>query len=264
MLGPILILKIKSAACPCLTSQQDNGAIGAINAVSHATVIYHDVSNTSSSGPGSGVSKLVTGLFKKASSSIASSTSKSSTAKMYVIDTVRGPALSIVYRQTENSGEEESSNGAKETKTANITLKRIGDITSNDSFMNSSSGISIFAKKKYRNDEQRELCRIDLKDEESGTDIGSEERDEFIESLKLIIQWDTERRSGQPDDDEEDEEEPQRQGLGQRALKMKHFAEREIELSKQKRDREGRKARYLKESGGLKYTAVAMANRQVT
>mgnify|MGYP001398625145 CR=1 FL=1 len=35
----------------------------------------------------------------------------------------------------------------------------------------------------------------------------------------------------------------------------------EIEMKKQKRDREKRKSRYLKETGGLKYTAIAMANK---
>lgn len=45
------------------------------------------------------------------------------------------------------------------------------------------------------------------------------------------------------------------------AQKMKHFAQREIELKKMKRERDERKAKYVKESGGLKYTAIAMANR---
>jgi hypothetical protein len=39
-------------------------------------------------------------------------------------------------------------------------------------------------------------------------------------------------------------------------------AKREIELSSRKRDAEKRKAEYMKGvGGGLKYTAVAMANR---
>lgn len=42
---------------------------------------------------------------------------------------------------------------------------------------------------------------------------------------------------------------------------MKHFAERELEMKKMKKDRENRKAKYVKEAGGLKYTAIAMANR---
>ena len=45
------------------------------------------------------------------------------------------------------------------------------------------------------------------------------------------------------------------------AAQVKHFAQREIEMQKQKKEREDRKAKYVKEAGGLKYTAIAMANR---
>jgi len=45
------------------------------------------------------------------------------------------------------------------------------------------------------------------------------------------------------------------------AQKIKHFAQREIEMQKTKKDRETRKAKYVQEAGGLKYTAIAMANR---
>ena len=45
------------------------------------------------------------------------------------------------------------------------------------------------------------------------------------------------------------------------AQKIKHFAQREIEMQRTKKERENRKARYVKEAGGLKYTAIAMANR---
>ena len=45
------------------------------------------------------------------------------------------------------------------------------------------------------------------------------------------------------------------------AQSIKHFAQREIELQKMKKERESRKAKYVKEAGGLKYTAIAMANR---
>ena len=46
------------------------------------------------------------------------------------------------------------------------------------------------------------------------------------------------------------------------AQKLKHFAQREMELQKLKKERESRKAKYVNEAGGLKYTAIAMANRR--
>ena len=250
MLGPILILKLKASICPCLTSEQDSVAINAIQSLSNVPIIYQ---STTSGSVSTGVGKLV-GLFKKKSAA----TSTTQTGHMSITDTMRGPALSIQC-------EAENDKAPGETKI--FSLKSMGEITSNDSFMSSSSSsISIFRRKKHGNDEQSEICRIDLKDA-SGDDVGSEERDEIIDSLKKILQWDMDRRANQPDDPDEEEDEedtPRRAGIGQRALKMKHFASREIELTKQKRDRESRKARYLLESGGLKYTAVAMANREMT
>jgi hypothetical protein len=49
--------------------------------------------------------------------------------------------------------------------------------------------------------------------------------------------------------------------LSDKAKKMQHFAQREIEMQKTKREREARKAKYVKDAGGLKYSAIAMANR---
>jgi hypothetical protein len=274
-----------------MTSQQDNGAIEAMNSLSSVTVIYH--SNDSSSGSsfvsnaGKGVSKLVSGLFRKndngdegdgggiGQSSVSQFDNDDDEAhqnRISIVDTLRGPALSIEYTDDNKSTSTEIKT---KTKTRNIALKRIGEITPNDSFLSSSSGISIYTKKKHRNDESHELCRIDLYDSSTSTSstlnpVGSEERDDIINSIKLLIQWDMDRRSknGNQDEEEEDDDEDdthsKKQGLGQRAIKMKHFAEREIELSKQRKDRESRKARYLKDSGGLKYTALAMANRQMT
>ncbi|CAM9340691.1 unnamed protein product, partial [Phaeothamnion confervicola] len=45
------------------------------------------------------------------------------------------------------------------------------------------------------------------------------------------------------------------------ANKQKHFAMRQLELRDKKREAEARKAKLIEETGGLKYTAIAMANR---
>jgi len=290
MLGrPILTLKIKSMFSPCFTTQQDNTAMGSIKILSDTTITYHDTSNESKvSAAASSVGKLVSGFFGNRSKNNngnsnsnsddpgdgTTSTKKGPTATMTVVDTIRGPALSIEYRisltldDDDNDDDDAADNNVDENKAIpkpkTMTLKRIGEIAPNDSFMSSSSSISLYSKKKHKNDEHRELCRIDLMDA-MGNDLGSDERDEVIEALNLLIQWDGERRASQPHDedeeyDDEDEDEG-RSSLGQRALKMKHFATREIELKRVTKDREDRKARYLKDSKGLKYTAIAMANR---
>ena len=98
------------------------------------------------------------------------------------------------------------------------------------------------------------------------------------------MEWDRRRRAAAGDNDtrnendeqhnDDDEEEAfkndedggnntNRRGAAPkgRAAKAAYFAKREIELTKQRREREKRKARYLEGSGGLKYTAIAMANK---
>lgn len=45
------------------------------------------------------------------------------------------------------------------------------------------------------------------------------------------------------------------------AQKQKYFAQRGLELQQQKKEAEVRKGNFLKEAGGLKYTAIAMASR---
>lgn len=48
----------------------------------------------------------------------------------------------------------------------------------------------------------------------------------------------------------------------EQAQKQRHFAKRSIEMQQNKKEAEARIARYMKETGGLQYTAVAMANRK--
>jgi hypothetical protein len=171
-------------------------------------------------------------------------------------------------------------------------LKRIGDIESKDSFLSSNSGIVIYKKmNRDHGDAKIELIRFNIMslnpfDNGNGNINGngnaysnnntefatSEERDDILENLQTVVEWDRERRKSQPtvceeeDNNDDDNESSNRRGtgLGQRALKAKYFIQKEIEMKKQTKDRESRKARYMKDSGGLKYTALAMANREIS
>ncbi len=51
--------------------------------------------------------------------------------------------------------------------------------------------------------------------------------------------------------------------LSRKAKAHKHFAKRSIELQEKKQAAEARKAKYMEGAGGLKYTALAMASREV-
>jgi len=87
----------------------------------------------------------------------------------------------------------------------------------------------------------------------------SDDRDAACLDLKVLVEWNKHR---QP----EIEEELPADGIRNRAQKAAHFAKREIEMREKKRDRERRKAGHMSNmaSGGLKYTAMAMANQSIT
>jgi len=87
----------------------------------------------------------------------------------------------------------------------------------------------------------------------------SNDRDAASLDLKVLYEWNKHR---QP----EVEEELPVVGIRHRAQKAAHFAKREIELREKKRSREKRKAGHMQSmsSGGLKYTAMAMANQGIT
>lgn len=48
----------------------------------------------------------------------------------------------------------------------------------------------------------------------------------------------------------------------EQAQRQRHLAKITIEMQQSKKDNEARKSRYLKETGGMQYTAIAMANRK--
>ena len=85
--------------------------------------------------------------------------------------------------------------------------------------------------------------------------MSADDRDTVCHDINVLVEW---QRNRHPDGIEED---LPAEGIKSRALKAAHFAKRELELRETKRSREQRKAKYIEDSGGLKYTAMAMANR---
>ena len=99
---------------------------------------------------------------------------------------------------------------------------------------------------------QKEACRIGFPT--------TSDRDAACLDLQVLVEW-NKHRSG-PDGIEENLPSA---GIRQRAQKAAHFAKREIEMREKKRDRERRKASHMQGStGGLKYTAMAMANNNTS
>jgi hypothetical protein len=98
----------------------------------------------------------------------------------------------------------------------------------------------------------KEWCRFTL---DASQDQAA--RNMFVMHLQVLMEWDKQRRNscGELEYDETSAA----SSLKARAQKAAHFARREIEMKQTKRSREERKAKYVQESGGLKYTALAMA-----
>lgn len=109
--------------------------------------------------------------------------------------------------------------------------------------------LSIISKDIHSTDENRpnkEAARISFQT--------SDDRDAVCIDLKVLVEWNKQR---QP----EVEEELPSDGIRAKAQKAAHFAKRELEMRETKRSREQRKAKFMQGTTGLKYTAMAMANR---
>lgn len=96
-------------------------------------------------------------------------------------------------------------------------------------------------------------------------------RNLLVHHFMVLTEWERQRRAAlvksnpeafeTDDDDNDDTTNNGRRTnfLTAQAQKMAHFAQREIELQRTKKDRDKRKAQLLQQAGGLKYTALAMA-----
>lgn len=156
-----------------------------------------------------------------------------------------------------------------------IPLRRVDIITSDPS----SGKITLFAKppkvqtSSHHNQQLQQqkppkalLVLGLLKDINVPADVGDQEM--FVHNMSVMVEWERQRRTaitaaaGHDDDEIADEEEEQGNFLTKKMQTAKHFAQRELELQQTKRDREKRKSQLVGGTGGgLKYTAIAMANR---
>jgi hypothetical protein len=186
------------------------------------------------------------------------SSAASSTAERYeaieatlsIVDASRGPSLIV-------------SDSSTDSKT--LPIKYIKTIQPQSGIIDSltgSSDIEILDKS------GEELLRFDLlRPVEAGDEEADESmRNEFIDQLQILVEWERRRQDHLLTSGEETEQDynepgsPRGNALTDKARKIQHFATREIEMQKTKREREARKAKYVKDAGGLKYTAIAMAN----
>jgi len=271
MIGPILLLRIKGI-CPCFIKEEDRIAQEAISTLHHIPIRWHQRSASSSNRGIKFVSSLFGGGGSKTADTAISWNSES--AYLSVIDTISGPALNVTLAKSDNNDEMTTSVAAMTVESKrNIPLNKIAEAGPVDSFFCSSrSGIIVHGSrgKKNSDGELEELLRFDLKDSDgSDDDADSEQRDDVMDKITILAEWVKRSRSHTSnyndsevkDEEEWNEQEGSSNIIGDNMSKIKHFAQREIEMKKIKKEREEKKAKYMNDSGGLKYTAIAMAAR---
>jgi len=301
----ILTLKLKGLFCPCLESQQDREAresVTWLQSKSSWKVQWHrpliggqaSTAKESSEKTGNKAKSVFTSFVSSFVQTVVSSTIGYNTvdARFGLVENEHGIALRIVKLSTlkAEQDEEERSTGLEDEdsevekgpknkrKERVILLRKISVVEPSSNVngivvfaVNESSitGSTSTAKSNAIVNKGKELIRFDLMSPSKTDDEMANLRDEFIDRISSLIEWEHKRfrkQSSQDDDNDEttrthetDEDgEPIHRNIAQRAA---HFAKREIEMAHTKMERESRKAKYMSASGGLKYTALAMATR---
>lgn len=262
--GPLFFLSLFGKFCVCLEKEEDRKARQALHEL---TVLGHRVSwftkaNESSvtklsSDVTRGAKKLLGGLFGSGKgAAITPSTDPSIVhARLIFRDNDEHTPEILVDPLPRPSGQ---SVGYK----LNIALYRVHNIQAD----NDSGEIRLYAKAppptnagSKQAPQAKLLLMIGLL-KDSNTPATEQERTSFVHNLSALAEWERQRRAAAGIED--DEEEQGGNFLTQRAHKAAHFAKRELEMQQTKRDREKRKAKLVAESGGLKYTALALSNRE--
>merc|ERR1712146_203146 len=109
--------------------------------------------------------------------------------------------------------------------------------------------IRMESKEKKRQKKDKKLERDIILEIESKVD--GKHRDEWLLALNevLLQNFDADSLINEP------------KSLKEQADKEIYFQKRQMEIADRKKESQARKEQYMKESGGLKYTALAMANR---
>jgi hypothetical protein len=264
---PLLTLKLLGTICPCLEKEEDGAARRAAWSFSSVHVRWHRRSsdNGSENENGKYAMTFIKGIFGGSSGATGGGSHESvDGSTLSVVDARGGPQLIM-------SPPQEKTIGKKRVPLRMIKTVRLAG-----------SGIEIILDNNdvvLRFDVLKPLQFSDLDEEEEGPahseDADDATRNDTMVQLQILVEWERRRQNrllalGVAEDDsaedvddlEDGQSSPKRRGvIADKARQVKHFAQREIEMKKQKRDREARKAKYVQGAGGLKYTAIAMANR---
>ena len=275
---PLLTLKLLGTLCPCLEKEEDGAARRAAWSLSSTHVRWHRSNNNTAAGNENNNGNAMTfikGIFKSSSDGgLGGGTTESvDGATLSIVDARGGPQLVMSpppQRATEIGKKRVPLRMIKTIRLAGSGIDIILD--NNDTVLR----FDVLQPLQFPQDE-------DIDEEEGPTtfdDADDATRNDTMVQLQLLVEWERRRQTRLlnlgiaedesaedvvdefGNDDGQQSSSPKRGGMiADKARKVQHFAQREIEMKKQKRDREARKAKYVQGAGGLKYTAIAMANR---
>jgi hypothetical protein len=235
------MLRWKGGICPCLEKPEDKGARLALELLSGLQVKWFRTGRDAKSLGG-----MMSGWFGGSGSSGSGSNKNDKDAVDAVlewVDSEKGPEMQIKPQQTASTGADGEISLQKQSAgyIKTIKLEQLDKILIQEVLYL----VLQFEKEAGKTQDLVTLQSV----------LG--DASEVKEALTQLIEWDGRRRAEIPEEEREMEE----MTMKDKAKQAAHFAKREIELQTQRRDREKRKAALVKETGGLKYTALAMANR---
>jgi len=290
--GPLFQLQVLGTLCPCLEKSENKNARQAVKAINRACRRVQWQPGSSSSQRKGG---FLGGFFGKGSGSSGTSASASSSqspslAKVVLRDSggdgqpelFVDPIRNVVVAAGDNDSKQQQSPAAGYK--LNIKLRRVDKVS-----LDEATGQIVLTAKRVTSSrssaaEAKELLRFSLLQQNKETEVDpasaaasndivpvtSDVRNAIMHHFMVIVEWERQRRAdllkSDPDGyySDEDEDEDQPNFLQARAQKAAHFAQRELELQQTRQQREQRKAQLVAQSGGLKYTALAMANMHNT
>ena len=249
--GPVLYLKWFGLCLPCLEKDEDKKARQALNAVND---LGHSIawSPKASQQQQQNVGASVVNFFKRtiSSSEVEGKEPDRVAASLMVRDNPESenPELFVDPMPRKKGGP--PTVGYK----LNIQLHRIGQVD-----VNPNTGMIKIMAKPPKDPSEPTKCLVAfelIKSHDLDVSAAADERDSLVHHLLVLMEWERQRR--QALDLGDDDEEERGNFLTAKAKQAAHFASRELELQTTRRQRESRKAKLVSDSGGLKYTALAM------
>lgn len=259
--GPLFSLRIWGLFCSCCENSENKSARQSLQQLNllGKKISWHTSANKNLRDAAGG---FMQSIFGKSNSNANGGDERPATpSQLKLVDAVKEtinngepyPELQICPLKTQAMDSNQDSQGPLQQSSAmsfqlDIPLHHIQRVEPTDATF-----VAIYTKDVHAIDEkkassEKEAARLSF--------ASSDDRDAASLDLQVLVEWNKHR---QP----EVEEELPAAGIRHRAQKAAHFAKREIEMREKKRDREKRKAGHMQNmsSGGLKYTAMAMANQ---